>query len=141
MLEDLIYRLIYHVPFYFYKWYFYIILPNTHIFIYFSSRSRNIHPFKTFRSLSIKGSGIQPRISPSPSLLSPSLPTRSVYGFDFTLRFILSIPLRSTPSFFLFTQIHLITSAAVANQRIRECAKKINMAHPGAGDVLEQCLA
>lgn len=76
-----------------------------------------------------------------PLSIPPSLHPRSVYSFDFTPRFIRSIPMSSTPSPFSFTQIHLITSAAVANQRIRECEKKINMAHPGAGGVLEQRFA
>lgn len=84
-----------------------------------------------------------PPSSLAPSL-SPSIPhsphPRSVYGFEFAPRFICSIPMRSTPSPFLFTQIHLITSAAVANQRICECGKKINMAHPGAGSALERRL-
>lgn len=90
-------------------------------------------------------SSLPPSIPPSsyrPSLHHPSLPLRSVYGFDFILRFILSIPIRSTPSLFLFTQIHLITSAAVANQRIhvheKKKRKKINTAHPGSGGAFEQ---
>lgn len=70
-----------------------------------------------------------PALSLLPSLLLslallPSLHPRSVHGFDFTPRFIHSIQMRSTPSLFLFTQIHLITSAAVANQRIRKCEEK-----------------
>lgn len=141
VLEDLIYGFIHHVIFYFYKWHFYMILPpNMHIFIHFSSRSRNIHPFKLSEAAPSKtvASSHPPSL---PLSIPPSLHPRSVYSFDFTPRFIRSIPMSSTPSPFSFTQIHLITSAAVANQRIRECEKKINMAHPGAGGVLEQRFA